>query len=55
MAEEWFAEGVQICEDGTDEFFAEGVQWNENQDGGEPPTFLPAWAQKVNTLIGGGV
>lgn len=28
---QWFAEGVQIYEEGTEEFFAEGVQVAEDQ------------------------
>jgi hypothetical protein len=48
MAEEWFAEGVQICEDGTDEFFAEGVQWNEDSGvtelSAEITQTLPQWS-----------
>jgi hypothetical protein len=36
MARQWFAEGVQFQEDGTDEYFTEGVQLNE-ADGGAAP------------------
>lgn len=31
MARQWFAEGVQVFEEGEEEYFVEGVQFNEDQ------------------------
>ena len=31
MARQWFTEGVQVFEDGEEEFFIEGAQINEDQ------------------------
>ena len=34
MARQWFANGVQVYEDGTEEFFVLGFQLNEDQASG---------------------
>jgi hypothetical protein len=36
MARQWMIEGIQVHEDGTEEFMAQGVQFNED-DGGAAP------------------
>lgn len=47
---QWLVEGVQIYETGEEEYFVEGLQLCENQaDAGETPLF--DWLQNTNQPV----
>jgi hypothetical protein len=49
MARQWYVNGVQVSEDGTEEYYVAGVQVNEDQAAAPP-----AGATSNLTLLGVG-